>query len=339
MSDQRAITRREFFRSTAGALTAATLAPRLLAGQDENAAANGIPTRPLGATGEKVAILGLGGHHIGRIKQEKDAVRLIRSAIDEGVTFMDNAWEYHGGRSERLMGQALTDGYRKKAFLMTKHHGRKSKKKAMEHLEDSLRRLKTDVIDLWQFHEVVYEDDPRMIFSAGGGLEAAVQAKKQGKVRFVGFTGHKTPELLLEMLEHDFHWDAAQFPVNPIDPHYKSFLRNVLPVCRNKKTAVLAMKTMAAGFALKSDKVTAEQCLRFAWSQPVATIISGIDNQKHLKQNIEMARNFKPMTQEEIDDLLARTRPVADGGKYEPFKVGLNFNGRQGRLLHGKPVN
>jgi uncharacterized protein len=149
----------------------------------------------------------------------------------------------------------------------------------------------------------------------------------------------KTPELLLEMLDQDFHWDTAQFPVNPIDPHYKSFIRNVLPRCREKKTGVLAMKTLAAGFALKSDKVTPEQCLRFAWSQPVATVISGIDNRKHLKQNVAMARNFKPMTQEEIDDLLVQTKPVADGGKYEPFKVGLNFNGRQGRLLHGLPVN
>jgi predicted aldo/keto reductase-like oxidoreductase len=208
----------------------------------------------------------------------------------------------------------------------------------MEHLEDSLRRLKTDVIDLWQFHEVVYEDDPKMIFSEGGAIEAARKAKKQGKVRFIGFTGHKKPEYLLEMLDHNFPWDAAQFPVNPIDPHYKSFIRNVLPVCKERDIAVLAMKTMGAGNVLKSDKVTARQCLRYAWSQPVSTIISGIDNEEHLKQNVQAARDFTPMSQEEIDALLAKTKPIAEGGKYEPFKVGLNFNGRQGRLLHNKPL-
>jgi predicted aldo/keto reductase-like oxidoreductase len=294
--------------------------------------------RPFGDTGETVSMLGMGGHHIGRIRDDKQAIALIRKAIDMGVTFLDNAWEYHRGHSEELMGEALRQGYRKKVFLMTKHHGRKSVDKAMKHLEDSLRRLKTDVIDLWQFHEVVYEDDPKMIFAEEGAIEAARKAKKQGKVRYIGFTGHKNPKLLLKMLEHDFPWDAAQFPVNPIDPHYKSFIREVLPVCVERKIAVLAMKTMGAGHVLKSKRVTPQQCLRFAWSHPVATVISGIDNEKHLQQNVEFARSFEPMSKAEKKRLLARTEDIAEGGKYEPFKVGLNYNGRQGRLLHNKPL-
>ena len=185
-----------------------------------------IPTRPLGSTGVNVSILGLGGHHIGRIRDDNQSIQLIRKAIDSGVTFLDNAWEYHNGRSEELMGKALTGGYRDKAFLMTKHHGR-NKKTAMEHLEDSLRRLRTDVIDLWQFHEVVYDKDPEMIFAVDGGIEAAELAKKQGKVRFIGFTGHRDPVIHLKMLAYGYPWDAVQMPMNVLDPHFKSFQKNL----------------------------------------------------------------------------------------------------------------
>jgi aryl-alcohol dehydrogenase-like predicted oxidoreductase len=191
-------TRRDFIKKTAFGLFAGNMLSHSLAASSSS----DIPTRPLGGTGVNVSILGLGGHHIGRIRDDSQSIRLIRKAIDRGVTFLDNAWEYHKGRSEELMGRALTGGYRDKAFLMTKHHGR-DKKTAMEHLEDSLRRLKTDVIDLWQFHEVVYDKDPEMIFAVGGGIEAADLAKKQGKVRFIGFTGHRSPMLHLKML---FPW-------------------------------------------------------------------------------------------------------------------------------------
>ncbi|MHC4727557.1 MAG: aldo/keto reductase [Planctomycetota bacterium] len=202
-------TRRDFIKQTAYGLCAGNMISHALAASSRAE----IPTRPLGSTGVNVSILGLGGHHIGRIRDDNQSIRLIRKGIDIGVTFLDNAWEYHNGRSEELMGKALTGGYRGKAFLMTKHHGR-DKKTAMEHLEDSLRRLRTDVIDLWQFHEVVYDKDPEMIFAVGGGIEAAELAKKQGKVRFIGFTGHRDPVIHLKMLAYGYPWDAVQMPMN-----------------------------------------------------------------------------------------------------------------------------
>ncbi len=324
------LTRRGFLQSTAIGLCAGSLVPSAMAASG----GGDIPTRPLGSTGVNVSILGLGGHHIGRIRDDPQSVRLIRKAIDLGVTFLDNAWEYHNGRSEELMGKALKDGYRDKAFLMTKHHGR-DKKTAMQHLEDSLRRLGTDVIDLWQFHEVVYDDDPKMIFAPEGGIEAADLAKKQGKVRFIGFTGHRDPMLHLQMLAYGYPWDAVQMPLNVLDPHYKSFQKHVLPVLTRRNIGVIAMKTMGSGHVLRADVTTPQESFDYVWSQPVSTIVSGMESEQLLDANIALARSFQPMSAEAQAKLLEKTKEVAATGKYEPFKTAPNFDGPVGRRLHG----
>ena len=328
--EEKLSTRRDFIKQTALGLCAAGTAGHVLAASGQT----DIPTRPLGATGVNVSILGLGGYHIGTIRDEARCVRLIRRAIDSGVTFMDNAWEYHNGRSEELMGRALTDGYRKKAFLMTKHHGR-DKKTAMEHLEDNLSRLRTDVIDLWQFHEVVYDKDPEMIFAAGGGIEAAELAKKQGKVRFIGFTGHRSPVLHLKMLAYGYPWDAVQMPMNVFDAHWKSFQKNVLPILVRRNIGVIAMKSLASRHVLRANVVTPKEALDYVWSQPVSTIVSGIDTEQFLEANAGMARAFSPMSETEQAAVLDKTKEVALTGKFEPFKTAPNYDGPVGRKLHG----
>lgn len=328
MSNQKS-NRRDFLRATS-ALAAITLTR----GSD-SAETKAIPKRPLGKTGEQVSLLGVGGFHIGAIEDEQKSIALIREAIDMGVTFLDNAWEYNEGRSEEIMGKALRDGYREKAFLMTKHHGR-DKKTAMRHLEDSLRRLQTDVIDLWQFHEIVYEKDPEMIFAEnGGGIEAAIEAKKSGKVRFIGFTGHKDPAIFQEMLKHDFEWDTVQMPLNVLDAHFRSFEKNILPILLERGIGVLAMKTLGSGFVLKSETVSREEALRYAMSLPVSTVISGMSSSEQLKQNAEVARNFQPLSEEEKKQILDKTRQVAMTGQFEPFKTTRDFDGPVGRKLHG----
>lgn len=323
-------TRRDFIKQTAFGLLAGNMLSHTLAASNQA----GIPTRPLGSTGVNVSILGLGGHHIGRIRDDNQSIRLIRKAIDSGVTFLDNAWEYHNGRSEELMGRALTGGYRDKAFLMTKHHGR-DKKMAMEHLEDSLRRLRTDVIDLWQFHEVVYDDDPEMIFAVGGGIEAADLAKKQGKVRFIGFTGHRDPLLHLKMLAYGYPWDTVQMPLNVLDPHFKSFQKNVLPILVRRNIGVIAMKTLASGYVLRANAATPKEALSYIWSLPVSTIVSGMDTEQFLDANVGFAKIFKPMSQTEKAGLLDKTKEAGLTGKFEPFKTPPNFDGPIGRKLHG----
>ncbi|MGI6272338.1 MAG: aldo/keto reductase [Anaerohalosphaeraceae bacterium] len=321
-------TRREFMAAACG-VAAATI----LGHASQAAETAPIGVRPLGATGVSVSMLGVGGHHIGQVS-EGDAVRLIRKAIDAGATFMDNAWEYHNGRSEEYMGKALADGYREKAFLMTKHHGR-DKKTAMEHLEDSLRRLRTDVIDLWQFHEVVYDKDPEMIFAPGGGIEAADLAKKQGKVRFIGFTGHRDPLIHLKMLAYGYPWDAVQMPMNVFDPHFKSFEQHVLPILVRRNIGVIAMKTMASSYVLRANVVQPAEALRYVWSRPVSTIVSGMESEALLDANIAAARAFQPMSAEEQAALLERTRQAGADGKFEPYKFAPNFDGPVGRKLHG----
>jgi uncharacterized protein len=323
-------TRREFIKQTAVVLCAASIAPH----EVWASTSEGVPKRILGRTGEKVSILGLGGHHLGQIKEDKESIRLIREGIDMGVTFIDNAWDYHKGRSEELVGKALRDGYRSKAFLMTKHHGR-DKKMAMEHLEESLKRLQTDVIDLWQFHEIIYEGEPKKIFSQGGGIEAAFEAKKSGKVRYVGFTGHKDPKLFLEMLNNDYEWDTVQMPINVLDPHFRSFQENILPILVERNIGVIAMKTLAGGHLLDTKVVTPREALNYAWSQPVATIVSGMDSMDLLRANAQAAREFVPMTGEEQARLLERTKSVAADGKFEPFKTTMQFDGWFGRQLQG----
>lgn len=323
--------RRQFMKKTSSALLMASVAADAF-GQSTGGE---IPKRSFGRTGEKVSLLGLGGYHIGSIKDENESIRLIHEAIDLGVTFMDNAWEYHNGRSEEIMGKALQGDKRDKVFLMTKHHGR-DKKTAMQHLDDSLRRLKTDVIDLWQFHEIVYEKDPEMIFAEeGGGIEAAFEAKESGKVRYIGFTGHKSPEIFLEMLKNDYEWDAVQMPLNVMDAHFRSFEKQILPILQERGIAPIAMKSLASGFIAKSNTVQAEEALRYTLSLPVATVISGMETMERLRTNAKIATDFKPLTDEEKKNILEKTRQVAMTGEYEPFKTSRMFDGPVGRKLHG----
>ncbi|MGA1874377.1 MAG: aldo/keto reductase [bacterium] len=330
------VTRRDFIRQTMIGIVAAGMSPqKIWAGSPGSIPkAGSIPKRVLGKTGVPVSILGLGGSHISRIKDDGEAVRFVRAAIDAGVTFLDNAWEYHGGRSEELMGRALQDGYRAKVFLMTKHHGR-DKGTALKHLEDSLRRLRTDVIDLWQFHEVIYEDDPGMILAKGGGIEAAEEARKAGKVKYIGFTGHKDTGLFLEMLDSDFDWDAVQMPFNVFDPHFRSFQETILPILLKRNIGVIAMKTLTGGYLLQAGVVTPREALTYVWSQPVSTIVSGMESWEYLHDNIEAARTFKAMSRREQKDLLAGTKDKALTGQYEPFKTSRRFDGWVGRKLHG----
>ena len=321
--------RREFLKQTAAGVCSFTFLPinRLFA-KDE-----GIPTRILGKTGEPVSILGLGGNDMAGIKNDQEAIRFVRSAIDMGITFMDNAWEYRNGRAEEILGKALRDGYRKKVFLMTKHHGR-DKKTALKHLEDSLKRLQTDVIDLWQFHELVYPEDPEMIFTQGG-IEAAIEARKAGKVRFIGFTGHKDPAIFKDMLDRDFEWDAAQMPISLLDAHFKSFLKNIVPILRKRNIGVIAMKSLACRLILRPNVVTADEAINFVLNQPIDTLVSGMRTMDILESNVALARNFKPMSKRLEKKLLAKTKEIASDGKYEPFKTTRNFDGPVGRKLHG----
>jgi uncharacterized protein len=297
-----------------------------------------IPRKPLGRTGERVSVLGLGGYHLGTVGSATEAIRLVHEAMDAGVTFLDNAWEYNGGRSEEWMGQAL-QGRRDKAFLMTKvcTHGR-DRKTGMRQLEESLRRLRTDHLDLWQIHEVIYENDPDLHFAKGGVIEALDQAKKEGKVRFVGFTGHKSPAIHLKMLAHDYPFDTVQMPLNCFDATYRSFEQQVLPELERRGIAALGMKSLGGdGQPILHGAVTAEEALRYAMSLPVATTISGIDSLAVLHQNLAIARGFTPMTPEEVDVLRRRCAPLAADGHLELFKSTKRYDAAVGREQHGYP--
>src|SRR5436305_10328126 len=286
--------------------------------------------RSLGRTGEEVSVIGLGGHHIGRQKEEKDSIEIIRAAIDAGINFMDNCWDYHDGGSEIRMGKALKDGYRKKVFLMTKIDGR-TRVAAAKQIEDSLRRLQTDVIDLLQHHEVLRLEDPDRIFAEGGAQEALLAAKKAGKVRFIGFTGHKDPLVHLRMLEvaakHGFRFDAVQMPLNVMDAHFRSFEKHVLPVLVKEGIGVLGMKSMGDSLILKSKTVTPVECLHYAMTLPASTVITGIDSLEILQQDLEAVKTFRPLTEEQVADLLARTARAASEGQFERFKTTNGFDG------------
>ena len=286
--------------------------------------------RQLGSTREEVSLVGLGGHHIGRQKNEKDSITIIRTAIDAGINFMDNCWDYHDGGSELRMGKALRNGYRKKVFLMTKIDGR-TRASAAKQIDESLKRLQTDTIDLLQHHEIIRLEDPDRIFAEGGAMEAVVAAKKAGKVRYIGFTGHKDPLVHLRMLEvaarHRFHFDAAQMPLNVMDAHFRSFRHKVVPVLLKEKVAVLGMKSMGDGSILKSSTVTAVECLHYAMSLPTSTVITGIDSLKILKQALEAVKTFEPLTEQQLKVLLAKTARAASRGQYERFKTTNGFDG------------
>jgi aryl-alcohol dehydrogenase-like predicted oxidoreductase len=313
-------TRRDFIRVTTA--TSLLMASGQHAfGQVEQR--GGMPFRPLGKTGVKVSLLGLGGSHIGH-PPEAEAIRIMRAAIDGGLTFMDNSWDYGNGQSEERMGKALQDGYRDKAFLMTKIDGR-TKASAAKQIDECLKRLKTDHVDLMQFHEVIRVEDPDRIFAEGGAMEAMQEAKKTGKVRFVGFTGHKDPFVHLRMLEvaeqHNFVFDTVQMPLNVMDAHFRSFQHQVLPSLVKQGIGVLGMKSMGSGQILKAGVVKATECLRYALSLPVSVVITGIESMKDLQQAFEVARNFKPLSAEQTTDLLAKTADAAKTGKYERFKT------------------
>ena len=286
--------------------------------------------RTLGRTGETVSAIGMGGFHIAQHGlTEKQSIRLVRSAIDRGITFMDNSWDYNEGQSEVRMGKALKDGYRQKVFLMTKIDGR-TKDVAARQIETCLKRLRTDHIDLIQHHEIIRFDDPDRIFAKGGAMEAVVAAKTAGKIRFIGFTGHKDPHIHLYMLkvaaEHGFHFDTAQMPLNVMDAHYRSFGKMVLPELVKQQIGVLGMKSMGDGVILKSKIVTPIECLHFELSLPTSVVITGIDKPKILDQAFEAAKTFQPMTRTQIARLLQKTKEVAMAGKYELFKTSSHFD-------------
>jgi aryl-alcohol dehydrogenase-like predicted oxidoreductase len=290
-----------------------------------------MPYRVLGRTGERVSVIGLGGWHLGfKHTDEQLSIRIIRQAIDSGINFMDNCWDYNEGASEIRMGKALRDGYRSKAFLMTKIDGR-SKKEAARQLDESLRRLQTDCIDLVQHHEIIRYEDPYRIFEEEGGNAALVEARRAGKLRYIGFTGHKDPRIHLHMLEvareQDFMFDAVQLPLNVMDAHFRSFEKLVLPELVQQNIGVLGMKSLANGHILKSGTVTATECLHYALNLPTSVVITGCESTENLEQALEAARTFRSMSQEQVTTLLARTAAAASQGEFERFKTTSIYDG------------
>ena len=290
----------------------------------------GIPYRILGHTGERVSVVGLGGFHIIKKNSEDESIRIVRTAIDNGINFLDNCWDYNNGLSEIRMGKALRDGYRQKAFLMTKVDGQTGTA-AITQLEESLRRLQTDTIDLLQFHEVIRISDPDRIFSSDGAIAALLKAKQAGKIRFIGFSGHKSPEIHLKMLQtakkNGFLFDAVQMPLNVMDAHFESFEKKVLPVLFENNIGIVGMKPIGNNIILKSNTVTAVECLQYAMSLPVSTVITGCDTLEILQQAIDTARNLRPLSPDSRAALLARTAHAAAKGQYEVYKTETMFDG------------
>lgn len=298
-----------------------------------------VPHRPFGRHHDTVSILGLGGYHLGSIGTEREAIQVVRAAIDGGITFMDNAWEYHEGASETRMGKALR-ARRERVFLMTKvcTHGRDART-AMRQLEQSLRRLQTDYLDLWQIHECAYYNDPERHFARGGVVEALEKARKQGKVRYVGFTGHKDPDIHLRMLSYGFPFDSCQLPLNGFDASFRSFEERVLPVLTRKRIAAIGMKSLGGdGRAVKSKTVRVEDALRYAMSLPVVTTISGIDSMRVLRQNLAIARGFKPMSTSQMSNYRRKASVAAMDGRFELYKTTAEHEGDEGRTQHDFPT-
>ncbi len=289
-----------------------------------------MPYRLLGSTGEQVSAIGLGGWHLGlKHVDEQLSIRIVRDAIDGGINFMDNSWDYNDGASETRMGKALRDGYRNKAFLMTKIDGR-SKKEAARQLEESLRRLQTDCVDLVQHHEIIRYEDPHRIFDEEGANAALLEARKKGKLRYIGFTGHKDPRIHLYMLEvakqNGFTFDTVQMPLSVMDAHYRSFEKLVLPELVEQNIGVLGMKSIANGIILKSNTVTAIECLHYALNLLTSVVITGIDSMEILEQAFKAARTFRPMSEAQVKTLLAKTAKAASGGEFELFKTTSIFD-------------
>ncbi|HSY35562.1 MAG TPA: aldo/keto reductase [Acidobacteriaceae bacterium] len=329
--------RRDFLKTAAAASVAATNA----IAQTPALASTSTPTgsrphspdmiyRQLGTTGETVSAIGLGGYHLGHQADPKDSIKIMHTAIDHGITFMDNCWDYNDGTSELRMGEALQNGYRDKVFLMSKMDGRTATEYNKQ-LEQSLARLRTPHIDLVQFHEIIRMDDPDRIFADEGAIHAAIAAKKAGKIRYIGFTGHKDPAVHLRMLEiakaHDFHFDTVQMPINVMDAHFRSFSKEVMPVALQQGIGVLAMKTFGDHFILESKTVEPIEALHYSLTQPVSVVITGIDSLPILGQALQAARTFKPLTDAQIKSILARTQQAALTGKFELFKTTPHFDG------------
>jgi predicted aldo/keto reductase-like oxidoreductase len=314
--------RREFLEVLIGTLAAGVLSSQTRSGD--------MIYRTLGKTGERVSAIGLGGSHIGRPTDQQEATRIVRTAIDRGITFMDNCWDYAGGKCEVWMGQALTDGYRKKVFLMTKFDGR-TRVAAAKQIDESLQRLQTDVIDLMQYHENIRMEDPDRFFAAGGPLEALLEAKKAGKIRYIGFTGHKDPAVHLRMLDiaaqHQFHFDSAQMPLNVLDASFRSFSHQVVPKLVEQGIAVLGMKPLAAGAIPQNNIANPIECLHYALSLPTSVVINGCDSLERVDQAFEAARTFKPLTAQQVEALVSKTREAALSGKFELFKTSVRFDG------------
>jgi len=317
------IPRREFL----GAVSLAALVSRHMAAADERSGE--MIYRQLGRTGERVSAIGLGGYHIGVPADERESIRLIRSAIDRGINFLDNSWDYMDGKCEIWMGKALRDGYRQKVFLMTKFDGR-TKASTAKQIDESLSRLETDHVDLMQFHENIRMEDPDRFFN-DGVVDALLEAKKAGKIRYIGFTGHKDPVVHLRMLEiaeaHHFHFDTAQMPLNILDAQFRSFAHDVVPKLVEQQIGVLGMKPMAAGSLPQKGIATGPECLRYALGLPTSVVITGITDQKTLDQAFQAASTFQPFTQAEFSALLVRTREAALSGKYEMFKTTTEADG------------
>src|SRR5882724_4464191 len=316
--------RREFLKTAAAATVVTSLSDKGALGADS------FPYRTLGRSGEKVSMVGLGGYHIGHPEDEQLSIRLVRTALDDGMNFLDNCWDYNGGQSEIRMGRALRDGYLQRAFLMTKIDGRNETAAATQ-INESLRRLQTDRIDFLQFHEVIRDSDPDRIFAKGGAMEAVLEAKKAGKIRFVGFTGHKSPDIHLKMLataaQHGFTFDAVQMPLNVMDAHFNSFEKKVLPVLTKDGVGVLGMKPMGDPFILRSKTVTAVECLHYAMNLPTSVVITGCDSLPILQQAVHAARTFQPMDASHVAALLAKTSKAAEAGQFELYKTSHHFDG------------
>ncbi len=328
--------RRDFLQTSAAGIAALHLVETATAAQQNDTAA--VPLRPFGRTGEMVSIMSLGGHSSTNPKKlsEKESVRLIQRALDEGITFMDNCWDYHDGVAEERMGKALADGGRRdKAFLMTKVCGRTAKE-AQSNLDDSLRRLKTDRLDLWQFHEIVYDNDPDWVFAADGAIHTGLKALQAGKVRYLGFTGHKDPSIHLAMLAKPYPWSAVQMPLNVMDVHFRSFQKLVLPELNKRGIAALGMKSLGGNGSIVSQAgVPVEEAIRYVLSLPIATLVSGIDSEKVLDQNLKIVREFQPLKAEERRTIEERTLAMAGDGRYELFKSSKTFDGPVHRKQHG----
>ena len=324
------VSRRRFLDIASGGILAASLPSAFPHPAMSQETRNGIPYRNLGRTGERVSVVGIGGYHLGKQADPNESIAVIRKALDEGINFLDNCWDYNGGESEIRMGKALRDGYRQKAFLMTKIDGR-TKAAANQQLEESLRRLQTDHIDLLQFHEVIRDSDPDRIFAEGGAAEAVLAARKAGKIRFVGFTGHKSPDIHLKMLataaEHRFSFDTVQMPLNVMDAHFDSFEKKVLPVLLKNGTGVLGMKPFGDHFILDSKTATPIECLHYPMNLPTSVVITGCDSLAILDQALQAARTFKPMSEAQVTALLAKTVNAARAGEYERYKTSHHFDG------------